>query len=70
MATPDYIHGSGGCVCSQNILSGVAPLKWMFRESSVDPSADNGWRFLSAIDDEAYIKTTIVDNRTGLPIDV
>ncbi|WP_285727959.1 DUF2185 domain-containing protein [Psychromicrobium xiongbiense] len=52
--TPEFIRDSGACVVSLNIMKGVAPLRWLVREPSINPS-DNGWRFFSAIDDEAYL---------------
>lgn len=49
-----YINGSGGSVVSNNILSGKDKIKWGFRKYSINHN-DNGWRFISDIDDETYI---------------
>ncbi|MEQ6898219.1 DUF2185 domain-containing protein [Microbacterium sp. KR10-403] len=54
MSTPDFVQNSGGCVVSKNILSGRGRLTWLVREPSTNP-ADNGWRFLSDIDDDEYL---------------
>lgn len=53
-STPEYVAGSGGSVVSKNILDGRAPLRWAVREDPANP-VDNGWRFFSEIDDEAYL---------------
>lgn len=53
-AEVEFIKNSGGCLASKNILAGLAPVKWMVRESSKAP-ADNGWIFMSAADDEAFM---------------
>ncbi|WP_029146115.1 DUF2185 domain-containing protein [Microbacterium luticocti] len=52
--TTEFVPHAGGSIVSRNVLDGVAPLRWAFREAQVNP-VDNGWRFLSAIDDDAYI---------------
>lgn len=44
----------GRCIVSNNILHGIARLKWCFREESIS-AIDNGWRFLSEIDTDAYL---------------
>lgn len=62
MSTPNFVPNSGACVVSNNILSRVGTLKWLVREPSMNP-ADNGWRFFSDIDDEAYL-----DNPENLSI--
>lgn len=49
-----FIEKAGGCICTKSILSGKTPLKWCFRDKSVD-AVDNGWRFIGRDDDEAYI---------------
>lgn len=51
---PEFVRDSGACIVSLNVMNGVAPLRWLVREPSANPS-DNGWRFFSAIDDEAYL---------------
>ncbi|WP_020097974.1 DUF2185 domain-containing protein [Microbacterium sp. 11MF] len=51
---PEYIPNSGGSVVSKNVLEQRAPVRWAFREDAAD-AVDNGWRFLSEIDDEDYI---------------
>lgn len=51
---PEFVKNSGGSIVSKNVLEQRAPLRWAFREEAVD-AVDNGWRFLSAIDDEDYI---------------
>lgn len=51
---PEYVKNSGGSIASKNVLERRAPLRWAFREEGVD-AVDNGWRFLSAIDDDDYI---------------
>lgn len=50
----EFIPEAGGSVVSNNIMNGVSPLTWAFREPPAN-SVDNGWRFLSRIDDEEYI---------------
>ena len=46
--------GLGASIVSNNILRNKANIKWIFREDSVD-ELDNGWRFLSEIDNEEYL---------------
>jgi hypothetical protein len=53
----DYIEGLGGCIVSNNILSGAGKIKWIFREKSINDK-DTGWRFISEIDDEEYINNS------------
>lgn len=50
-----FIENAGGCIVSKHILTGKGKLKWLFREESVDNKVDNGWRFLSDIDDDEFI---------------
>lgn len=50
-----YIPDAGGCVVSKRIMERTAQLKWMVREDPVE-AEDNGWRFLSADDDDAYLE--------------
>lgn len=45
----------GGAVVSRNLLENKSRLKWCFRENSVN-EVDNGWRFLSEIDTDEYLK--------------
>ena len=45
----------GGSVVSRNILEGKGKLKWCFCFFSVH-EVDNGWRFLSEIDTDEYLK--------------
>lgn len=54
MSTPDFVPNSGACVVSNNVLSGAGKLKWLVREESMN-AMDNGWRFLSDIDDNEYL---------------
>lgn len=49
-----FIKNAGGSIVSNNILNGKGKIKWIFREKSVNQN-DNGWRFLSNIDDDQYI---------------
>lgn len=56
-----FIEGAGGCIVSKRILSGESPVKWMFREKSVN-EIDNGWRFFSSMDDDDYVNN--VNNLT------
>lgn len=49
---------------SRNALDGRAKIAWAFREAPVNP-VDNGWRFLSAIDDDAYLENP--DNMAVVP---
>lgn len=58
---PEFIRDAGACVVSLNVMNEVAPLRWLVREPSMNPS-DNGWRFFSAIDDETYLDNA--DNLT------
>lgn len=46
--------GMGGCVVSKNILNGQGNVKWCIRESAVH-ELDNGWRFLSDKDTDAFL---------------
>ena len=50
----EFIPKAGGCVCTKSVLAGETPLRWCFREESINP-ADNGWRFIGRDDDEEYI---------------
>ena len=50
----EFIKDAGGCIVSKNIVDGKGNLKWLLREEPVD-EVDNGWRFLSDIDDDDYI---------------
>ena len=45
----------GGVVVSKNVLEGKGRVKWCFREQSVN-NLDNGWRFLSEIDTDAFLE--------------
>ncbi|MGY3665815.1 MAG: immunity protein Imm33 domain-containing protein [Roseburia sp. 1XD42-69] len=45
----------GGSIVSKNILEKKGRLKWCFRENGVN-EIDNGWRFLSEIDNDEYLK--------------
>ena len=45
----------GGSVVSKNLLEYKGRLKWCFRENGVN-EIDNGWRFLSEIDTDEYLK--------------
>lgn len=49
-----FIQNAGGCVVSNNILSGRGKLKWCIREDPINDN-DNGWRFLSDIDTDQYL---------------
>ena len=49
-----FIESAGGSVVSKNILTGAGTLKWALREESTNP-IDNGWRFLSDIDDQKWV---------------
>jgi hypothetical protein len=51
---PEYVPNSGTSIATRNVLDGTARLRYFVRENPVAP-ADNGWRFLSEIDDEEYI---------------
>lgn len=44
----------GGSIVSKNILYGHARVRWCFREAPVN-ELDNGWRFLSELDDDQYV---------------
>lgn len=63
-AHPRFIRHAGGSVISRNILSGKGALHTAIREPEVN-DMDNGWRFLSDIDDDAYLANpdnlTVVD---------
>lgn len=69
---PTYVAQAGGSLISRHALDGDAPIRWAFREESLDP-VDNGWRFLSAIDDEDYINDpsnlAVVDFNTVVDIE-
>lgn len=47
-------HNHGGCIVTKSLYEGTSKLKWIFRESSVNP-ADNGWRAIGDTDTEEYI---------------
>ena len=53
-STPEFVRQSGGSLVSRNALDGKAPIRWAFREEQANP-VDNGWRFLSAIDDDEFL---------------
>ncbi|PKI90578.1 DUF2185 domain-containing protein [Actinomycetales bacterium SN12] len=54
--TPEFVPNAGGSIVSTNVLQGVAPIRWAFREPQANP-VDNGWRFLSAIDGDEYLNS-------------
>ncbi|MFT4201354.1 DUF2185 domain-containing protein [Gordonia sp. (in: high G+C Gram-positive bacteria)] len=56
MPPNEFIQGAGACLATTNVMSGRGQVRWMVREESQDP-ADNGWRIMSHIDDEAYLKS-------------
>lgn len=68
----EFIKNAGGCIVSNNILSGKGILKWLIREESINKD-DNGWRFFSDIDDEEYINNpanlTVCDFNTVAKIE-
>lgn len=47
----------GGSIVSKNIWEGKGRIKWIVREEGVN-NLDNGWRFLSEIDTEEFLKET------------
>ena len=49
----EFVKDSGANLVSKNILSGVAPVRWMVRGES-KAAVDNGWIFFSAADDAAF----------------
>lgn len=49
----EFLKDADTCLVSKNILTGVAPLKWMDRREANAPG-DTGWVFLSEADDSAY----------------
>jgi hypothetical protein len=51
---PDYVRNSGASIVSKNILDRRGRVRWAVREPQENPS-DNGWRFFSELDDEAYL---------------
>ena len=63
----EFIRNAGGSVATRRILDGESPLKWMLREPSANP-VDNGWRFFSEADDDAYLNdpanSVVVDFNT------
>ena len=44
----------GGCIVSKNILEKQGRLKYCVKEESVN-QIDNGWRFLSDIDNQEFL---------------
>ncbi|OZS77775.1 hypothetical protein CF394_09580 [Tetzosporium hominis] len=46
--------GLGGCVISNNILTGKGDLRWCIKEEPVN-DVDTGWRFLSDNDTEEFL---------------
>ena len=71
-STPEFVTDAGGSILSRNALDGRAPIRWAFREEQANP-VDNGWRFLSAIDDDAYLadpaNMVVVDFNTVVAIE-
>jgi hypothetical protein len=71
-ATNEFIRDAGGCIVSKRILDGEYPLRWCYRDQSTNP-VDNGWRFISAVDDEEYINNpdnnVVVDFNTVAAIE-
>lgn len=71
-STPEFVADAGGSILSRNALDGRAPIRWAFREGQANP-VDNGWRFLSAIDDDAYLadpaNMVVVDFNTVVAIE-
>lgn len=57
-------HNLGGCIVTKSLYEGTSKLKWIFRESSVNP-ADNGWRAIGDTDTEEYIN----EPRNNLVVD-
>jgi hypothetical protein len=53
-SVPEFVRDSGGSIATRNVMEGTARLRWFFREPPVGPQ-DNGWRFLSEIDDDEYL---------------
>ena len=51
----EFIKNPGGCVVSNNIINKKGVLKWCVRDESLNP-VDNGWRFLSDIDTEDFLR--------------
>lgn len=47
----------GGSVVSNNITSQTGELKWCIREQPLN-KVDNGWRFLSNIDDDEFLSNS------------
>jgi hypothetical protein len=68
----EFIRNAGGCIVSNNILSGQGKLKWLFREEPVNKD-DNGWRFFSEVDDDKFINSpenlTVCDFNTVAEIE-
>jgi len=62
-----FIENAGGSVVTNNILTGAGKVRWASRENSTNP-VDNGWRFISDIDDQKYLddagNSTIADFNT------
>lgn len=69
---PEFVANAGGSILSRNALDGRTPIRWAFREAQANP-VDNGWRFLSAIDDDAYLadpaNMVVVDFNTVVGIE-
>jgi hypothetical protein len=53
-SNPEFVRESGASLLSRNALDRKAPIRWAFREPPANP-ADNGWVFLSAIDDDTFL---------------
>ena len=52
----DFKFNLGGCMVSNNILTGKGKLKWCYRhEPNPTNKVDNGWEFLSDVDTEEYL---------------
>lgn len=53
MSVPDFVPSSGASVVSRRIMDKTARLRWLVRNAPITPQ-DNGWRFFSELDDDAY----------------
>lgn len=53
----EFIPKAGACLATLNVLERRGRVRWMVRGESKAP-ADNGWQFLSHVDDSEYLNDT------------
>ena len=51
------VDAAGGCIASDKVTVEGLPVGYMYRDMPARPQ-DSGWRFLSGLEDEAYMADT------------